>query len=67
MMNVQLQNGACDCELFAIAFAIACFWQVEVSQENILFTMIMRRHLYKCLTEGNMKIFPLKPRRTSSC
>jgi hypothetical protein len=24
-------------ELFAIAFATACFWQVEVSQENILF------------------------------
>ena len=64
MMNVQKQNGGCDCGLFAIVFPSAlangiqpghCFFNQDT----------MRRHLYKCLTEGKMLMFPQKQRRTS--
>ena len=64
VMNVQKQNGGCDCGLFAIAFATAlangiqpghCFFNQDA----------MRRHLYKCLMEGKMSMFPQKQRRTS--
>ena len=65
MMNVQKQNGGCDCGLFAIAFATAlangiqpghCFFNQDA----------MRRHLYKCLMEGKMSMFLQKQRWTSS-
>ena len=64
MMNVQKQNGGCDCGLFAIAFATAlangiqpghCFFNQDA----------IRRHLYKCLMEGKMSMFPQKQRWTS--
>ena len=64
MMNVQLQNGGCDCGLFAIAFATALANAIESG--NCFFKQdLMRTHLYKCLMEEKMTMFPLKPRRTN--
>ena len=64
MMNVQLQNGGCDCGLFAIAFATALANAIQPG--NCFFKQdLMRKHLYKCLMEEKMTMFPLKPRRTN--
>ncbi len=56
-VNVQMQNGASDCGLFAIAFAVSLcrgkdphVCSYDQSQ--------MRHHLYQCLEKGVMMEFP---------
>ena len=62
-VDCQRQNGANDCGLFAITFAVSichgnlpekfCYAQHE-----------MRKHLFKCLNNGMMEEFPKKERRS---
>ena len=59
-VDVQKQSGTYDCGLFAVATGVQpgsfTFKQHE-----------MRRHLYKCLENGKMQMFPvLKTRRGCS-
>lgn len=65
-INVQMQNGANDCGLFAVAFAVALcsgkdphICSYDQSQ--------MREHLFQCLEKGEMTEFPAtkKPKRLS--
>ena len=63
-VDVQRQNGASDCGLFALAFAVAlCNGQYpheyKYNQDR------MRHHLIECLEKQCMTPFPSTPRRMS--
>ena len=66
-VNVQMQSGASDCALFAIAFAVALCagkdpHKCSFNQDK------MRCHLKECLERGRMSEFPttIKPRRCTT-
>lgn len=63
IMDVQMQAGGSDCGLFAIAFATAIV--NGIPPEKFLFNPTrMRKHLYKCLQNERMTMFPtMKERR----
>lgn len=58
MMDVQMQAGGCDCGLFAIAFATALTCGIQPG-ECTFKQGEMRKHLYKCLSRGELSMFPL--------
>ena len=63
MMDIHLQSGGSDCGLFAIANATALVYGLAPGSQ--LYNQAeMRRHLWRCLKEGNLIPFPiLKTRR----
>ena len=61
-VDVQKQSGIYDCGLFAVAFA-TCL-AIGVHPGSFTFKQEIRRHLYKCLENGKIQMFPvLKTRR----
>ena len=61
-VNTQMQNGAVDCGLFAIAFATAIAFGYK--PELLSFDQNkMRKHLLSCLTSGEIRMFPEKEKR----
>ena len=64
VFDVQRQDGVDDCGLFAIAFAAAVV--LGFSPGQFLFQQHrMRQHLFQCLQEGKLSMFPIaKERRT---
>ena len=61
-IDVQMQSGTYDCGLFAIAFATALVLGQNPGQ--FLFDQAaMRRHLWNCLKNGKMTMFPVKKER----
>ena len=64
-VDVQMQSGANDCGLFAIAFATAlCLG--ELPGKYIFEQRAMRGHLMKCLEAGEFSMFPVRKIRRSS-
>ena len=65
-VDVQKQSGLCDCGLFAVAFATCLSHGMQ--PESVTFKQQeLRRHLYKCLENGRMQVFPVvKTRRGHS-
>ena len=68
-INVQIQSGASDCGLFALAFAVALCEGKD--PHNCLFDQTqMRNHLAMCFEKCELTDFPastnLKPRRSKS-
>lgn len=60
-VDVQVQKRKYDCGLFAVAFATALLHGKQPG--NFKFQQsLMRKHLDKCITSGNMSDFPAKPR-----
>ena len=57
-IDVQSQNGAVDCGVFAIAFATALCNGVDPHSLS-LEQKEMREHLVNCYEEGEMLPFPL--------
>jgi hypothetical protein len=56
---VQQQTNSTDCGVFALAFATAVCFGYEVS--HCSFDVVkMRSHLWKCMKEGHMEMFPCK-------
>ena len=52
-MNVQMQAGANDCGLFAIAFATAVVF-VEKPGDTFFNQHELRKHLHKCFVYDNI-------------
>ena len=59
-VDVQVQEGANDCGLFAIAFATALCNGIDPHSLS-LDQNSMREHLISCFEEGEMLPFPLSP------
>lgn len=64
-MDVQMQCGGCDCGLFAIAFATALAFGEHPGQ-YVFDQQQMRRHLWKCLEQQKIEMFPVKKHRRSA-
>ena len=61
-----MQSGGYDCGLFVIAFATALVHGEQPGR--FLFVQDkMRRHLLKCLQEGELTPFPVKKTRQNAC
>ena len=69
-VDVQQQQGSCDCGLFALAFATSIVLDVDPIPSGYRFQQQnMRRHLRKYLLDGEMKMFPgrnVKPKGIKS-
>ena len=62
-VDVQKQSGTYDCGLFVVAFA-TCL-AIGVQPGSFTFKQQeMRRHLYKCLDNGKMQMFPVLKTRS---
>ena len=62
-MDVQFQSGSSDCGLFAIAYATALVFG-EMPQKFCFDQKKLRSHLFKCLENKNVTLFPtLRKRR----
>ncbi len=59
IMDTQLQSGGSDCGLFAIANATALSFK-EDPGKMFYDQKQMRQHLYQCLENGKMTLFPVK-------
>ena len=62
IMDVQMQAGGCDCGLFAIAFATALANGIPPGKFTFDQSK-MRKHLYTCLQNGRLVMFPTKKER----
>ncbi len=65
-MDSQVQAGGSDCGLFAIANATALSFKKDPGK-FFYDQKKMRSHLYRCLEEGKMALFPLKKERRALC
>ena len=63
-MDVQMQAGTYDCGLFAVAFATALVHGFNPGQ-YFFDQSSMRRHLWKCLRNQKMLMFPFTKERRS--
>ena len=61
-VDVQMQSGTYDCGLFAEAFATCLSFGFSPGQ-YFFEQGAMRRHLWKCLQERNISLFPVKKER----
>ena len=66
-INVQMQGGASDCALFAIAFAVTLS-EGDDPHKSSFNQQLMRSHLMECFENGDITKFPpsIKPRRCTS-
>lgn len=68
--KVQQQSGANDCGLFAIAFAVEYCYGVSAITTGTDYTgfdqSLMRKHLYTCLNNGIIKLFPKSSKKITS-
>ena len=64
-VDVQMQSGANDCGLFAIAFATA-LCSGELPGKYVFEQSAMRGHLMKCLAAGEFSMLPVRKLRRSS-
>lgn len=63
VMNVTKQKGFVDCGLFAIAYAEMLARDVDPCN-FILNQSVMREHLVRCLSENQLRAFPVAGQRT---
>ena len=64
---IQMQGGASDCALFAIAFAVTLS-EGDDPHKSSFNQQLMRSHLMECFENGDITKFPpsIKPRRCTS-
>ncbi len=62
LANVTKQVGSNDCALFAAAYCTSIAYGVHPSSQ-IYNQQHMREHLYNCLTNQNMLLFPASRKR----
>ena len=63
VMNVSKQKGSVDCGLFAIAYAEMLATDVDPCN-FILSQPLMREHLMRCLSENQLRAFPVAGQQT---
>ena len=56
-IDVQNQQGTCDCGLFSLAFA-ACLANGHQPEKQLFDQTKFRKHLYHCLVKGELTMFP---------
>ena len=56
-LSVQQQNNGVDCGVFAIAFATSLAFGKDPT-ETIYDERLLRKHLFTCLCNGKMELFP---------